>query len=108
MKNDSRRHFSLQFAPPAQMIFLPILEDHFMQSKKDQGRGLAARQRHIRRDRPSPHVIEPFEPRLLLSVLPANHRAWETVPGVIRNDGIETFVVEIEPGAAVNRITFTN
>lgn len=80
-----------------------------MQPKKDQGRGLAARQRHTRRIRPSPYVIEHFEPRLLLSsALPANHRAWEAVPGVIRNDGVETFVVEIEPGTAVNGISFTN
>ena len=37
--------------------------------------------------------------------LPLGRRGWESIPGVIRNDGVETFVVEIDVNGPVTRVT---
>lgn len=34
-------------------------------------------------------------------------RSWETVPGVVRNNGTDTFRIEVDIGGPVNRVTFT-
>jgi hypothetical protein len=39
--------------------------------------------------------------------LPAATRMWETVPGVIRNDGIETFRLEVNVNGRVNQVNLT-
>lgn len=77
------------------------------------GRSAHARRRQVI-GRAARFELESCEARLLLTALPEGTRGWETVPGVIRNDGIDSFVVEIEPGApvesapAVSSITFSN
>jgi hypothetical protein len=39
--------------------------------------------------------------------LPAATRMWETVPGVIRNDGIDTFRLEVNVNGRVNQVSLT-
>ncbi len=39
------------------------------------------------------------------SGLPGNARCWETIPGVVRNDGVSTFVLEVDANTTVNRVT---
>ncbi|MGB2695037.1 MAG: VWA domain-containing protein [Dehalococcoidia bacterium] len=34
-------------------------------------------------------------------------RSWETVPGVVRNNGTDTFRIEVDIGGPVNSVTFT-
>jgi hypothetical protein len=52
----------------------------------------------ISKKRPTPPP-DPPQP-----VLPAGTRMWETVPGVIRNDGIDTFCVEVDVNGAVSNV----
>lgn len=40
------------------------------------------------------------------SLLPAGMRSWECIPNVIRNDGIESFRVEVDLNGPVNKVTF--
>jgi hypothetical protein len=37
--------------------------------------------------------------------LPTGSRGWECIPGVIRNDGVDTFRVEVDVNGAVNEVT---
>ena len=37
--------------------------------------------------------------------MPAGTRGWECIPGVIRDDGVETFRVEVTVSSAVNGVT---
>src|SRR3972149_5007410 len=39
------------------------------------------------------------------ATLPAGNWGWQTVPNVIRADGVESFVLEIETNRAVNGVT---
>ncbi len=39
------------------------------------------------------------------TVLPAGMRAWECVPGVIRNDSVDSFRLEVDVNGLVNRVT---
>jgi hypothetical protein len=41
-----------------------------------------------------------------LNLLPAGMRSWECIPNVIRNDGIESFRVEVDANGPANRVTF--
>ena len=40
-----------------------------------------------------------------LGGLPPGRRGWESIPGVIRSDGIESFVVEVDVNAPADRVT---
>lgn len=40
--------------------------------------------------------------------LPAGARGWETIPGVIRNDGREAFQLEVNVNGPVSRVTLNN
>jgi hypothetical protein len=40
-------------------------------------------------------------------VLPSGARMWETIPGVIRNDGLDTFRVEVNVNGVVSNVTMT-
>ena len=37
--------------------------------------------------------------------LPAKTRAWECIPGVIRNDGVDTFLLEVDTNGEAARVT---
>lgn len=39
--------------------------------------------------------------------LPANTRGWETIPGVIRNNGVDTFRLEVNTNGAVGGVNVT-
>jgi hypothetical protein len=41
------------------------------------------------------------------ATLPAGTRGWETIPGVIRDDGVDTFRVEVDAGGPVAHVTMT-
>ncbi len=41
-----------------------------------------------------------------LSLLPAGMRSWECIPNVIRDDGIESFRVEVDVNGPATRVTF--
>ena len=68
-------------------------------------RSPASRISRRRRSRCNRLQTESLEGRLLLTALPTNTQAWESVPGVIRADGVETFRVEVEVPRAVNGVT---
>ncbi|HEV8375607.1 MAG TPA: hypothetical protein VGR38_05155 [Candidatus Polarisedimenticolia bacterium] len=40
--------------------------------------------------------------------LPSGFRSWEAIPGVIRDDGVDSFVLEVNTNGAVNRVTATD
>lgn len=39
------------------------------------------------------------------SSLPPDTRGWECIPGVIRNDGVESFIVEVNVNRSINQMT---
>src|SRR5262245_49949944 len=40
--------------------------------------------------------------------LPAGTRSWEAIPSVIRDDGVDTFLLEVDTNGPVNRVIVTN
>ena len=50
--------------------------------------------------RAAPHAMS-------VGVLPAGTRGWECIPGVIRNDGIETFRLEVNVNGPANSVVLT-
>ncbi len=54
--------------------------------------------------------LEPLEIRRLLTGgdLPTGSRGWETIPGVIRNDGVESFVLEVDSNGPVSSVTLSS
>ena len=46
--------------------------------------------------------------RVTTHALPAGFRGWETIPGVIRDDGVDSFVLEVDTNGPVNRVTVTD
>ncbi|MCW5979064.1 MAG: hypothetical protein KIT09_13365 [Bryobacteraceae bacterium] len=54
---------------------------------------------------------EPGTPQMLPGLqaaqLPAGVRGWETIPGVIRNDGVETFRLEVDVNGPVTGVRLT-
>ncbi len=62
-------------------------------------------------------ALEPLEKRVLLdgsgllqqavdTQLPEDARGWESIPGVIRNDGVDTFRVEVDTNGPVADVRF--
>jgi hypothetical protein len=50
----------------------------------------------------------PLRPTLSIAALPAGTRGWECVPGVIRNDGVETFRLEVDVNGSVQAVRLTS
>ena len=45
------------------------------------------------------------EAAYIATALPSQTRGWETIPNVIRTDGVETFQVEVDVNGSVNGVT---
>ena len=49
--------------------------------------------------------IKSPQPPAAAAALPVGTRGWEPIPGVIRNDGLETFRLEVDTNGPVLRVT---
>jgi hypothetical protein len=55
-----------------------------------------------------PSTLAPATPWQVASGLPAGTRGWECIPGAIRNDGVESFRIEVDVNGPMQRVWMDN